>query len=200
MVRVRARAWTVAAIVVEAAMGGGCDGSRSAAGGCPCESADVAPPVDTVLMAYLSKARVVHHEVDLLEQDDRLAEAVAKLQELAGAAAPGGGTLPEVQEVLADTFARLADLQSRTGRYDDAARSIEDGLKRAPAGSYFEGHLYEVRGVSEQRRADFLATRGDVAAARAAREAAMKAFERALEIQDQVVSRALQGDGGVDAR
>ncbi len=200
MVRERSRAWTVAATVAVAAMVGGCDGARSAAGGCPCDPVEVAPPVDTALMAYLSKVRVVHHEVDLLEQEDRLAEAIAKLQDLASAVAPGGGTLPEVQEVLADTLARLADLQSRAGRYDDAARSIEDGLKRAPAGSYFEGHLYEVRGVSEQRRADSLATRGNVAAARVARDAAMKAFERAVEIQDQVISRALQGDGGVDAR
>lgn len=202
MRRVRALTRLVLAIAAMAAWPAwtACNGSQGGSSPCPCESAELAPPVDTTLMAYLSKARAVHHQADLLEQDERWADAIVALESLIATPAPGGGTLPEVQEVLADTFARIAGLQGRLGQFDDAERAVQEGLKRAPAGSYFEGHLFEVRGVNEQRRAESLMQQGDTAAARAAREAAMKAFERAVEIQDQVVDRALGGDGGADAR
>ena len=152
------------------------------------------------MMAYLSKARAVHHEADLLEQDDRLSDAVDRLQALAEGPEPGGGTLPEVEEVMAETRARLAELRGRLGRFDAAAQDVEQGLRHAPADSYFEGHLEEVRGLNEERRAKVLAERGDVSGAKSARQAAMRAFDRAVEIQDRVVTRALATDGGADSR
>jgi tetratricopeptide (TPR) repeat protein len=191
--------WLVLVIVATTAWTG-CNGPQGGTSPCPCESAELPPPVDTTLMAYLSKARAIHHEADLLEQDDRWADAVARLESLIATPSPGGGTLPEVQEVLADTFARVAELRGRLDQFDEAEKAVHEGLERAPAGSYFEGHLYEVRGVTEQRRAAALAEKGDTTAARTAREAAMKAFERAVEIQDHVVDRALGGDGGAGAK
>ena len=202
MDRVRASTRILLAVVAVAASVAwtGCNAPQGGAGACPCESAELPPPVGTTLMAYLSKARAVHHEADLLEQDQRWADAAARLESLIATPAPGGGTLPEVQEVLAETFARVAEMRGRLGQFDEADKAVQQGLRRAPAGSYFEGHLFEVRGVNEQRRAERLAEQGDASGARTAREAAMKAFERAVEIQDHVVDRALAGDGGAETR
>lgn len=198
MDRGHALAGLVVAVLVAIAGATGCEGAKGGAGGCPCDSAEQTPPVDAALMAYLSKARAIHHEADLLEEDGRVAEAEEKLTALVTAPAPGGGVMPEVREVLADAHARAAELRGRLGRFDDAEKSVQEGLKHAPAGSYFEGHLHEVRGVVEQRRSEVLARAGDAAAARKARDAAMRSFERAVEIQDAVVDRALGGEGGAD--
>lgn len=195
MSRARSGFWLAAATALAMALLAGCNGSDRSAD-CPCASSALPPPVDSSLMAYLSKARAIHHEADLLEQEGRIADAAKKLEELIASAAPGGGVMPEVQEVLSDTYARVADLTSRQGRFDEAERAIREGLGRAPAASYFEGHLFEVRGLNEQRRAEHLAKDGQADASRAAREAAMRAFERAVEVQDSVVDRALGNDGG----
>ena len=56
----------LAAIVVMTALLGGCarEASREAHGDCACEESS-ARPVDTMLMAWLSKARTLHHLADL---------------------------------------------------------------------------------------------------------------------------------------
>jgi len=66
----------------------------------------------------------------------------------------------------------------------------------SPKGSYFEGHLYEMRGVNEERRAKARAEAGDEPGAQAARRQAFQAFERAIEIQDGVIRKELTEDAG----
>jgi len=164
---------------------------------CACAEADAPPPVDATLMAYLSKARSLHHQADQHEEAGRLQDAIAALERLVATPVPGGSVpAAEAQEVLADTFARLADLRGRLGSFDDAEREIERGLARAPKDSYFEGHLFELRGVNEERRAKHLASSGDSAGAETARKKAFDAFERAVEVQDRVIQRELTRDGG----
>ena len=173
-----------------------CNGGSSSAP-CTCAEADAPPPVDATLMAYLSKARSVHHQADQQEEAGDITQAIGSLERLVSTPVPGGATpLPEAQEVLADTLARLADLRGRSGAFDDAERDIQRGLERAPADSYFAGHLFEQRGVNEERRAKSLADGGDAAGAEAARKRAFEAFERAVTIQDRVIQRELARDGG----
>ena len=119
--------------------------------------------VDDVLLAYLSNARSLHHEADLAEDGADLPKAVVALERLL--AKPEPRKAPEIDEVIADTHARVADLQSRLGQFDAAARHVTDGLSRAPAVSYFRGHLFEVRGLVEERRAKALSAKGDTATA-----------------------------------
>jgi tetratricopeptide (TPR) repeat protein len=158
---------------------------------------ELAPPIDALLMAYLSKARALHHQADLHEQDNDLKAAIADLQTLIATPVPGGGRpMQEAQELLADTLARLADLRGQLGDFDAASSDIEQGLQRAPKVSYFEGHLYEIRGINEQRHAKALADRGDPQGAELARRNAMKALERAVSIQDQVINAILSDAGG----
>ncbi len=119
----------------------------------PAPAADSAVPVDPALLAFLSRARSAHHRADLHE-DERPQRAAKALEELIDGPLPEGGTmLPEVREVLADTHARLADLESRFGKYDAARQHIHRGLELAQEISYFRGHLFEVRGLVAERLA-----------------------------------------------
>ncbi|MFC1641752.1 hypothetical protein ACFL5O_03545 [Myxococcota bacterium] len=113
-----------------------------------------AQPVNPVLLAFLSRARAGHHRADLLEDELQLPAALDELGEiLNGPQPPGASTMNEVREVLADTRARSADLKSRVGRFEEALHDIEQGLKWVPDVTYYRGHLLEVRGLIEERRA-----------------------------------------------
>lgn len=151
--------------------------------------------VDDVLLAYLSTARSLHHEADIAEDGGDPKSAVAALDRLLGKPEPRKA--PEIDEVIADTHARLADLVSKLGDFTLAAKHVDQGLGRAPSVSYFRGHLLEVRGLVEERLAKDLATKGDAPGAAAAKDRAMKAYEEAIAIQDEVIKKGTSStDGG----
>ncbi len=162
----------------------------------PCPS--VAGAVDPPLLAYLSSARAAHHQADLHENSGDLRAAADILKRFVdgGSASLRG---PEVDEVMADTYARLADLVSQLGEFDAADRSIRSGLERASAPTYFRGHLWEVRGLVEQRRFKSLADKGDVTGAAVAKQQALQAFEEAIRIQQTVIRDATNPRGVPDA-
>jgi tetratricopeptide (TPR) repeat protein len=155
----------------------------------PITCPDAGQAVDPVLLGFLSAARSAHHKADLLEQDVDLAGATRALEALLAGATPPGKH-PEVNEVLSDTHARLADLYSRQGQTPQAERSIGAGLELAPDPTYFRGHLFEVRGLVEERHAEALAKAGKTEQAKQAKERALSAFEEAMRIQKQVIERA----------
>lgn len=160
---------------------------------CACEGRGI---VDATLLAFLSKARAAHHSADLAERSGDRAGAIRALLPVVSGPRPGGGALPpEVAEVLADTLARLADLESAAGDVASAERRVTEGIALVPEPTYFRGHLFEVRGLVEERRAAQLTATGDTAGAAAAKEKAATAFVEAIAIQDRVISDAL-GDGG----
>ena len=156
-----------------------------------------AQPVDTMLMAYLSKARSLHHQADMREEQGDARGAVAALEKLVSTPLPGGSQpMQEAQEVLADTYARMAELRGQLGDLEAAERDIVQGLHRAPKVSFFEGHLIEVRGVIAQKRAKALADKGDQVASERERRKAFEDFDHAVRIQDQVIERLLPDAGG----
>jgi tetratricopeptide (TPR) repeat protein len=158
----------------------------------PCVEPDAGAAVDPALLGFLSAARSAHHKADLLEQNADLAGAGRALEELLTGAKPAGKHL-EVNEVLSDTHARLADLYSRQGQMAQAERSIAAGLELAQEPTYFRGHLYEVRGLMEERHAEALGKAGKTGDAKQARERALSAFEEAMRIQKQVIEGAAPG-------
>lgn len=164
----------------------------------PCVCGEAPPPVDATLMAFLSKARSAHHQADAREQAGDVPGAVAALEQITSTSLGETAKRPEAREVLADTRARLADLRSQAGKHDEAEGDIVAGLELAPQDSYFAGHLYEMRGVNEERRAKALAEAGDEAAAEAARKRAFAAFEKAVDVQDRVIRKELEGTGGAN--
>ncbi len=152
-----------------------------------CEDELGGKPVDPVLMSFIGSARSAHHLADGREEKGDLAGAEAALGSLLDGPLPPKKDAAEVREVLADTRARLADLRSRRGDFDAALKDVEQGLGQVPEQSYFRGHLFETRGLVEERRTKALAAAGDQAGADKARERALAAFEEAMRIQQAVI-------------
>ena len=151
-------------------------------------------PVDDVLLAWLSAARSLHHEADLAEDVNDGKLAVVALERLLAAKRPRAAA--EIDEVLADTHARLGDLRSKDGDFDGAEKNVDAGLLFAKGVSYYRGHLFEVRGLVEERRAKALAAKGDLTGAAAAREAAKKAFEEAVTLNFEFIDQHGRDKGG----
>jgi len=165
---------------------------RAPSGG-PAATDDAGAPVDTALLAFLSRAKSAHHSADVYEQDEQLEKAIVPLQQLVDGPAPGrpgAEAAPEVREVLADTLARLADFKSQLGRFPDAQRDVERGLALAKETTYFRGHLFEVRGLVEERSSKSLKEKGDDKAAEEAKKRALDAFEQSMSIQAEVIQKA----------
>jgi hypothetical protein len=171
---------------------------------CACEDAG-ARPVDQALVAWLSKARSLHHVADLAEDEatgdagaPSVDQAIAPLEQLVGGSMPPGNP-PEVREVLADTYARLAELRTRRGDFERADHDLTQGLGFAPDNTYFRGHLLEVRGLVYDKMSQSLDKAGKRSEAQAARQKAMQASFDAVRVQDEVIKSTL-GDAGSKAR
>lgn len=148
-----------------------------------------ASAVNPALVAFLSKARAAHHRADLAENDGNRTAAIRALTTVVSGTLPD--RTPEVREVLADTYARLGDIESQEGDFEGALEDVEDGLELVPDVTYFRGHLFEVRGLVEERQAKKLKDRGDEKGAAAAIERAQTAFDQAIDVQEQVIDKAL---------
>ena len=162
---------------------------QAPAGSCSCDEAS-ARPVDTKLMAWLSKARTLHHLADLGETDGGVDGAIAPLEQLVGGPVPPGPS-PEVDEVLADTYARLAELRTRRGDLERAQADVDKGLEHAREATYFRGHLFEVRGLVFEKLSESLAKAGKRAEAEEARQKAMRASVEAVRLQDEVIAQTI---------
>jgi tetratricopeptide (TPR) repeat protein len=147
--------------------------------------------VDMELMAFLSEARALHHQANLREEAGDLPGAAASMDRLVHARRPHDGRTPEVEEVLADAYARLAEVELRQDALDRAAAAVKAGLDHAPDATYFRGHLLEVEGLIMEARASTLADAGRGDEARAARDRAIALLEEVVRIQDQVIQRSL---------
>ncbi len=157
---------------------------------CTCAGAHV---VDPTLLAFLSKARAAHHRADLLQDDGDLDLAIAALEPVVAPPRPGGA--PEADEVVADTYARLADLKSDLGDFDPALRDVEAGLALAARPTHFRGHLLEIEGVVLERRYRALDAMGETEEAARVKARALDAFKGAIDVQEQVIDEALKNAG-----
>ena len=75
-------------------------------------------------------------------------------------------------------------------------RDVDEGLKLAKERTHFRGRLMEVQGVVQQRFHKQLLADGKDAAAAQQKAAAIGSFEAAIEIQDEVIKRALDDSAG----
>jgi hypothetical protein len=154
--------------------------------------ADESAVVDNELLAFLSLARARHHEANLLEQNGDAAGAIAALQKIVDAPKPHPGQrLPEVEEVLADTYARMAELKLGNKDVAGARHDVETGLLHVTEPTYFRGHLLEVYGIVEEARTADLRDAGDTAEADKARQHALALLREAVDVQEAVIGRVL---------
>ena len=188
------RSSLLACLVAALALGAGC--ARRDPGGGSVTAPDAGPPVDVALMAFLSEARARHHEANIREASGDVRGAMAALEKLVAAPRPrGAAAYPEIDEVLADAYARIAELAIRAGDLDAADRALEAGLGHAPEATYFRGHLLEVRGIALESRAAALTDAGHGEEAARARSRALELLQQAIDVQEKVIGRAL-GDAG----
>jgi hypothetical protein len=173
---------------------------------------ECALPADAVspeLLAFLSKARASHLRADLAVADDETDVAIAALDDLLDGPLPAGAPSPETREVLADTLARTAELRSSLGQFDEARADIEHGLALATETTHYRGRLKEVLGAVEERQREALlaeleeqtaAGAGEAELqeltrqADAAKQRAIKASLEAIDIQEEVIDKALAED------
>src|SRR6478735_6713654 len=186
------RAWFFVVVMLFAA----CKKSEpNPSSNCPACNCETGVAVDPLLLSFLSRARAAHHIADDRESEDNLTASAEPLERLVAGPLPRVGNAdlaPEVREVLADTFARLADLHSRLGAFDRALQDVQQGLEHAREPNYFRGHLLETEGLVEERHAKALEKNGDRAGAAAIRARAIELLERAMEVQSGVIERAPQ--------
>jgi tetratricopeptide (TPR) repeat protein len=190
------------ALAIFGAALGGCSRARDAGAGARASEVrleDGGTAVDLDLMAFLSEARALHHQANVKEEAGDIAGAIAAMQQLVRASRPHPDErLPEIDEVLADAYARLAELQVRAHDVDSATASIREGMTYAPDPTYFRGHLLEVAGIAEETRASLLADAGKAQEAAQARARALASLQQAVDVQEQVITRAI-GDAGRNA-
>lgn len=190
----RAR-WVLAAVASASVIGAlslvQCTHSAAAEATPECACAG-APVVDGTLLAFLSKVRAAHHRADLAQEDGDVDLAIAALDQVVAHPHPSA---PEAIEVVADTRARLADLRSDLGQYDQALRDVEAGLGLAAKPTHFRGHLLEMKGVVLERRYRTLEAVGEREAAEKSKAEALDSFKSAIEVQDQVIDEALKHVG-----
>jgi len=190
----RTAALLTAALLVAAAV---CGCSRSDRAVSRRVEADAGTALDQETMAFLSKARALHHEANLKEETGDARGAAIEVERIVRTNRPHPGqTVPEIEEVLADAWARLAELDVRVGDVKGAEDAAKEGLTHAREPTYFRGHLLEVQGIAEESRSEALADAGDAPGAAKARGAAMRLLEEAVAVQDRVIAEALDAGGG----
>lgn len=176
-----------AAIGIALALAFGC--ARDTAG-----DTNGAPAIDTEVMAYLSEARAFHHQANLKEEAGDVPGAIGAMERLVTARRPHPeAKMPEVEEVLADAYARLAELELKRNGLPAASKAIDTGLTHAPEPTYFRGHLVEVQGLVMEANAAELSDAGKKEEAAKAREKAIQLLEEVVKIQDQVIQKSLAG-------
>jgi len=179
-------------VMVACSLGAGaCRGEGTTTAGCP-SAQPAGPAIDEAVMAFLSAARALHHEADIRERAGDVEGAIAPLEKLVAMPAPRA---VEVQEVLADAHARLAELRLERGDVDGATRDVETGLLAVQGPTYFRGHLLEVQGRIEEARANALADAGRREEASRAKTRAVSLLDEAVHVQEQVIEHALADAG-----
>lgn len=185
--------WCVVAAVFFASAGCRSQSAKPGRGGLgetPSAAMADAAVVDEALLAWLSRARALHHLADMAEDSGDLDRAIALLTRLIGEPRLPDG-YAEQADVLADTYARLAELRSRKGDHREALREIAVGFEFARERSYYRGHLFEVRGVVTARLAKELEAAGKHEEALRFRTEAMAASGMAVRIQEEVIRTTL---------
>jgi hypothetical protein len=167
---------------------------RREVGACSDSDALVVGPA---LVAYLSQAEAMHRLADLDEQEGDGDSAERQLAVLLATPSPSAdgaedAMLPEVREVRAETWARLAELESARGDIALARASLSQGLELAQERTLFRGRLMEVMGRVEERDAERLLAAGKADEAAKAKSRALDAYNEAVLIHKEAIERLLE--------
>lgn len=154
--------------------------------------ADEAQEIDERLMVPLLQAKNFHRKARVYMTDGNLEQATVAVRQIFALEFPAGA--PEREDVRLDAYALLAKLLVAAGKVDDAMTTVDQGIAEATRDSFFLANLHTVRGEIWQARAALLEDDGSdqaLADARAAKRAAIEAFDRSNQILEAVQLRLL---------
>ena len=144
-----------------------------------------------VSMAVLGTARALHHEADVFEATGDFDRAQGAMRRVLALQLPPG--LAEAEDVRADAWGRLAELDLRRDRPDEALAHADEGLRATPHESVLQARLHMVRGQALRALAERASTANDTATAARRREEALSALERSIEINTRILGRLTDG-------
>jgi tetratricopeptide (TPR) repeat protein len=142
-------------------------------------------------MAILGTVRALHHEADVYESSGQFDLASHAVQRIMDLRLPE--SLPEAEDVRADAWGRMAELDLRRQRPDEALAHTVEGLRVAPHESVLQARIYMVRGQALRALADRATTAGDTTNAARFREEALTTLEHSIEINTRILGRLTPG-------
>lgn len=141
------------------------------------------------LMIALGRAKNFHRKAKVYMADGKVDDAIAAVEQILTVEFPPGA--PEGEDVKLDAHALLAKLLLGKGDLERATKVVDDGIAAATRDSFFLGNLHTVRGELLEARAADLDPKTDEG--RAARKAAIEAYDASNAIFERVQKRLVEG-------
>jgi tetratricopeptide (TPR) repeat protein len=150
-----------------------------------CEQQPTPRRADQATMALLGTARALHHEADVYEAAGDFARASQAMERVLALRLPP--TFADAEDVRADAWGRLAELDLRRADPDRALARVDEALRATPRESVLQARLYMVRGQALRALAERAAAAHDEPAAARRREEALAALERSIAINERIL-------------
>jgi len=168
----------------------GDDGGSAPRGGRVTKLPEPDDAISEPLMVGLLQAKNFHHQAKVYMADGKLAEATAAVRKILALEFPAGA--PEGEDVRLDARALLAKLLVAQGDLDGAMKAVDEGVASTQRESFFVANLYTVRGEVLEARAATLDAEQKTEDAKAARRAAIEAYDRSNQIAEALQKRLLE--------
>lgn len=149
------------------------------------------PPSREAAMAVLGTVRALHHEADVYESTGDFERAANAMRRALAVPLPAG--LAEADDVRADAWGRLAELDLRRERPDEALAHADEGIRNTPRESVLQARLYMVRGQCLRALADRATQQGDGVTAARRRDEALAALEHSIEVNGRILRGLTEG-------
>ncbi len=144
-----------------------------------------------VTMALLGTARALHHEADVYEGTGDFVRASQAMERVLALRLPGD--FAGAEDVRADAWGRLAELDLRRNDPDRALARVDEALAATRRESVLQARLYMVRGQTLRTLADRAAGAHDEPTAARRRDEALAALERSIAINARILRRLTPG-------
>lgn len=178
MTHARKTPWAMGVVLSLAIAFGGCQPAGEA-------------PSDEATMAVLGTARALHHEADLYESAGNFVEASRAMERILAMETPRG--MQETEDLRADAYGRLSELDLRRDAPDDARAHAQRGIDESRRESVLRARLFMVQGQALGVLADRATAAGDLAGASARRAEALAALDMSIQINQRVLGRLTDG-------
>ena len=154
----------------------------------------VAEPDEVIgqeLMIALAQAKNFHHKAKVYMTDGNFAEATAAVRQILSLRFPANA--PEAEDVRNDARAMLAKLLVAQNQLEEAMRTVSEGIAQSTRESFFVANLHTVEGEIHEARAAELDREGQKAKGDDERRAAIKAYDKSIQINEMLQKKLMEG-------